>query len=127
MQKIRRAPSPITLFVALLVAALITLSGCKQESSDYLGFWKLEKVLYEDGSEKNIPVESGAGVEFTHTDIIEHYSTTHKQRYHYTVKGESLVLTSQSGEVTTWQLKQHDQQTLHIATPIGTYVLVSPQ
>jgi len=125
MQKISRAPSLITLFVTLLIAALVTLSGCKPENSDYLGFWTLEKVLYEDNSEKSLPSESGAGVEFTDTDIIEHYSPTHKQRYHYIVKGECLELTSQSGEVITWQLKQHDQQTLHIGTPIGTYVLVS--
>jgi len=125
MQKISRAPSPITLFATLLIAALIALSGCNQENSDYLGFWKLEKVLYEDNSEKSFPPESGAGVEFTDTDIIEHYSPTHKQRYHYIVKGESLELTSQSGEVITWQLKQHDQQTLHIDTPIGIYVLLS--
>jgi len=125
MQKINRAPSLITLFVSLLIATLITLSGCKPESSDYLGFWKLDKVLYEDNSEKIFSSESGAGVEFTDTDIIEHYSPTHKQRCHYTVKGESLALTSQSGEVITWQLKQYDQQRLHIDTPIGTYVLVS--
>jgi len=127
MQKIIRTPSPITLFISLLIAALISLSGCKQENSDFLGFWKLEKVVYEDNSEKTFPLDSGAGVEFTHTDIIEHYSSTHKQRYHYSIKGESLELTSQAGEVITWQLKQHDQQTLRIDTPIGTYVLHPPE
>lgn len=127
MQKIKRTPRPTTFFATLLIMALLTLSGCQQENDDHLRFWTLEKVVYGDGSEKRFPPGSGAGVEFGSTDIIEHHSPTHKQHYTYIFKEDSLELTSQSGETIMWQLKPVDPQTLHVDTPIGTYVLTPPQ
>ncbi|MBT1064091.1 hypothetical protein KJY73_10930 [Bowmanella sp. Y26] len=106
----------------LLIAALqlFILSACATAEADIIGKWKLQTVIYDDGSVND--VGEGNLVIFSKNEIVEQIKGHGSRSYLYTRKGSVLVLGSDNSDL-KWEIIKAEDSYMEILTPIGTYNL----
>ncbi|HED32897.1 MAG TPA: hypothetical protein ENJ08_01585 [Gammaproteobacteria bacterium] len=107
-------------FVILMPCLAACAAETEQKKLSIMGTWKLEKVIYDDSSSKNM--DEGNYIEIHGDYILEIIRGYGKRRYSYTKKDNILNLIS-GNENISWLITQHEDDKLRIKTPIGLYVL----
>ena len=85
-----------------------------------LGAWAVERVVYDDGSERVLG--PGNFVEIEPEAIVERIQDGSVRRYPYTRSGPSLLLENGSSRA-EWVVLEQTNELLRVTTPIGIYIL----
>jgi len=120
INKVKMVSRLCLFFIFLLFSLTACVTVFDDTQSTIYDTWKLEKVIYDDNSEKIL--EQGNFVKIHKNFILVIYKDFGNRRYEY-VRNNNILNLASGDSIITWEIILHTNQELQIKTPIGLYIL----